>query len=194
MPLRAHRRLVVEDAAEVFAVGEDLVLAREKGAARVDEVEAGQVVLQRHLLGAQVLLHRHRVVGAALDGRVVGDDDALATADPPDAGDDARTGRLVVVHRVRRQRRQFQERAAAVEQGVDALTRQELAARHVAVARRLGAAGRRRQPVAQLVHRSPLDRLVPLEGVAVAVDKAAQLLHEITLSTISVNRDLTEIR
>ena len=58
----------------------------------------------------------------------------------------------------------------AVEQGVDPLTRQQLAALHMADAGRLRAAGGRRQPVAQLVHRSSLDRHVPLEGVAVAVD------------------------
>ena len=41
------------------------------------------------LLGPQVLLHRDRVVGAAFDGGVVGDDHALAPGDPADAGDDA---------------------------------------------------------------------------------------------------------
>ena len=80
--LRAHGRLVEEDPAEVVAVGEDLVLARQEGAAGVDEVDARQPVLQGHLLRAQVLLHRHRVVGAALDGGVVGDDDALAARTP----------------------------------------------------------------------------------------------------------------
>src|SRR3546814_5401036 len=42
-------------------------------AAGVDRVHAGQVVLARDLLRAQVLLHRHREVGAALDRGVVGD-------------------------------------------------------------------------------------------------------------------------
>ena len=81
--------LVEEDPAEVLAVGEDLVLHRQERAAGVDEVDAGQVVLGRDRLGAQVLLDRDRVVGAALDGGVVGDDHALAAADPADAGDDA---------------------------------------------------------------------------------------------------------
>ena len=82
MPGARHRRLVEEDPAEVLAVGEDLVLQRQEGAAGVDEVDARQPVLQRDLLRPQVLLDRHRVVGAALDGRVVGDDHALAPADP----------------------------------------------------------------------------------------------------------------
>ena len=48
----------------------------QEGAAGVDQVDARQPVLQGDLLGAQVLLHRHRVVRAALDGGVVGDDHA----------------------------------------------------------------------------------------------------------------------
>ena len=85
-----HPGLVVEDPAEVVPVGEDLVLHRQEGAARVDQVDAGQPVLQRDLLGAQVLLHRHRVVRAALDRGVVGDDDHSRPRDPADAGDHAR--------------------------------------------------------------------------------------------------------
>ena len=87
--LRGQVGLVEEDPAEVLAVGEDLVLHRQERAAGVDEVDAGQVVLGGDGLRAQVLLDRDRVVGAALDGRVVGDDHDLAAADPADAGDDA---------------------------------------------------------------------------------------------------------
>src|SRR5436305_1239079 len=49
--LRREPRLVVEDPAEVVAVREDLGLQRQKGAARVDEVNARQVVLLGDLLG-----------------------------------------------------------------------------------------------------------------------------------------------
>ena len=59
--LRRHLRLVVEDAPEVIAVGEHLVLLGQERAPRVDEVDAGQPVLERDLLGAQVLLDGHRV-------------------------------------------------------------------------------------------------------------------------------------
>ena len=83
MPCGRHPRLVVEDPAEVLAVGEDLGLQRQERAARVDEVEARQPVLLGDLLRAQVLLDRQREVRAALDGRVVGDDHALAALDDP---------------------------------------------------------------------------------------------------------------
>ena len=107
--LRGQVGLVEEDPAEVLAVGEDLVLHRQERAAGVDEVDAGQVVLGGHGLRAQVLLDRDRVVGAALDGRVVGDHHDLAAADPADAGDDAaRTGDGV------RRRRTSRSRPAAL--------------------------------------------------------------------------------
>ncbi len=50
-PARRHPGLVVEDPAEVLAVGEDLVLQRQEGAAGVDEVDAGQAVLARRSPG-----------------------------------------------------------------------------------------------------------------------------------------------
>ena len=91
-PLRRHPRLVEEDPAEVVAVGKHLGLQRQERAARVDEVEARQPVLLGHLLRAQVLLHRQREVRAALHGRVVRDDHALAALDDADSGDDPRAG------------------------------------------------------------------------------------------------------
>ena len=80
-----HPRLVEEDAAEMLLVGKHLRLERQERAARVDEVDAGQPVLERDLLRAQVLLDRDRVVGAALDGGVVGDDQDFAAGDASDA-------------------------------------------------------------------------------------------------------------
>ena len=59
--LRRHARLVVEDAAEVFAVRKHLGLQRQERAARVDEIDARQPVVERDLLRADVLLHGERV-------------------------------------------------------------------------------------------------------------------------------------
>ncbi len=138
-------RLVEEDPAEVLLVGEDVVLHRQERAPGVDEVDARQLVGAGDLLRAQVLLDGDRVVGAALHGRVVGDDDALAALDAPDAGDDAgaRDGVGVVrlgVHPVRRQRAQLEEGAAGVEQRVDPVAGEHLAALGVLGPRGLGAA------------------------------------------------------
>ena len=132
-PLRRHLRLVEEDAAEVLAVGEDLGLERQERAARVDEVEARQPVLRGDLLRAQVLLHGEREVRAALHGRVVRDDHALAALDDADAGDDPGARRLAVVELPGRERVQLEERRAGVDEAVDPLACGQLAARAVAL-------------------------------------------------------------
>ena len=151
--------LVEEDPAEVLPVGEHLVLHRQERAAGVDEVDARQLVLGGDRLRAQVLLHRHRVVGAALDRRVVGDDHALAALDPADPGHDARTRARApscVVHPGRGQRAQLEERAARVEQPVHPVAHQQLAARGVLLARRLRAAlAHDGQPLAQVLDQLP---------------------------------------
>ena len=122
-PLRRHPRLVEEDPAEVLAVGEDLGLQRQEGAARVDEVEARQPVLLRDLLRAQVLLHGEREVRAALDGRVVRDDHALAALDDADAGHDPGARRAAVVQLPGGERVQLEEGGAGIDEPVDPLAR-----------------------------------------------------------------------
>ena len=125
---RRHVGLVVKNAAEMVAVGEHLVLFRQKSAAGVHQVDAGQVVRLGDLLGPQVFFHRERIVGPALDGGVVGHDHAFAARHGPHAGDDAGGRHGVVVHPPGRQLRQLQERRAWIAQLADAFPGQELAA------------------------------------------------------------------
>ena len=178
-PQRRQLRLVVEDPAEVLPVGKHLVLPGQERAARVDQVDARQVVVQRDFLRAQVLLDRHRVVGAALDGRVVGDDHALAPADPAHAGDDARGGRVPVVEAVRRERRQLKERRAGVEQRVHPVPGQQLAARHVPLAGPRGPAEpRERELLPQLRGERAVIGTVTVESVGCHVSVAVQRRRE----------------
>ena len=131
--------------------GKDLVLHRQEGAAGIDHVDAGQIVLPRDVLRAQMLLHGHRIIGAALDGGVIGDDDAFAARDAPDAGDDAGGMDVAAIEAVGGERRQFEKRGAGIDQQVDALARQHLAARGMPLARRLAApAGHDLELVAKL--------------------------------------------
>ena len=88
-----------------------------------------------------MLLHRHREIGAALDGRVVGDDHAFAPLDAADAGDDAGAVDGIVVHAVGGERGELEERRARVDQCHHAIARQKLAAREVTLARFFRAAG-----------------------------------------------------
>ena len=148
---RGQPRLVEEDSPEVVAVGEDLGLEGEERAARVHEVEAREPVLAGDLLCAEVLLHRERVVRAALDRRVVGDDHALPSLDDADPGHDPRRRRVAVVQLPGGERVQLEERGARVDEPVDPLARRELAAGAVSLDRLLAAAGGdERRALAQL--------------------------------------------
>ncbi|MNZ85824.1 hypothetical protein D3C78_1046290 [compost metagenome] len=128
---RAHVGLVEEDPPEVLAVGEHFILARQVGAAGVHQVQARQAVLQGDGLGAQVFFHRQRVVGAAFDRGVVGDDHAFDAFDPADAGDHASGRDVFAVHLMGGQLADFEERRAGVEQAVDPIARQQFAPRGV---------------------------------------------------------------
>ena len=151
MPGGRQVGLVVEDAAEVLAIREDVGLQRQERAAGVDQVDARQPVLGGDLLQPEVLLDRHREVGAALDGGVVGDDGDLATADDADAGDDPRARRLAVVHVPGRERRELEERRPGIDEPVDAVAGQQLAAPGVPRDGLVAAAlADERQPIAQL--------------------------------------------
>ena len=118
----------------MLAVGKHLGLMRQIGAAGIDQIDARQPVLARDLLRAQMLLHRHRIIGAALDGGIVADDHAFAAGNAADAGDDAGAVDGVVIHAVGGERRQFEKRRAGIDQRHHALARQKLAARQMALA------------------------------------------------------------
>jgi len=87
-----------------------------------------------------VLLHRHRVVRAAFDRRVVGDDDALAARHPPDAANDRGGMHVAAVHPPGGKLADLEERRAGIEQRAHPLAGQHLAARSMLVARGLVAA------------------------------------------------------
>ena len=81
----ARRRQPGQVAEHLPAGDEDLLLGRQVGAAGLDQGDHRQPVLQRDLVGAQDLPQRPRVAGAAPDGRVVRDDQALDALDDADA-------------------------------------------------------------------------------------------------------------
>jgi len=175
---RAHRRLVVENAAEVIGVGEDLILHRQKRAARVHQIHARQPVLQRDLLRAQVLLDRDGVVCAALYCGIVGDDHALASGDRADAGDDAGRRRFAVVHLPRGQRREFEERRVGVNQTINAVADEELALLGVAPPGLCVAAlPHLRQACAQFGGQRAMVLGVPLERIRVRINLRFDDVH-----------------
>ena len=142
--LRRQGRLIVEDAAEMIAVGKHFGPVRQVGAAAIDEIDARQPVLARDLLRADMLLHRHRIISAALDRGVVAHDHAFAALDAADAGDDAGGMDRVLVHAEGRETGKFQKRRARIDQRHHAVARQQFTAPGVALARFLVAAERGR--------------------------------------------------
>src|SRR3546814_898160 len=96
--LRRHVGLIEEDAPEMVAVGKYLGLMRQVRAAAVDEVDAGQAVRLGNLLRAKMLLHRHRIIGAALHRRVVADDHRLPARHAADSGDHPGARNRTLIH------------------------------------------------------------------------------------------------
>ena len=111
----------------MLAIREDLSLQRQERAAGVHEIDTRQPVVERDLLRPEVLLHRDRVVGASLDGSVVGHDQNFAARDASDASDDACRRSFVVVKIPGCERGQLEEWRALVEQLVDPFAHRQLA-------------------------------------------------------------------
>ena len=126
----------------MFLVRENLILVRKIGTTAVDEIDTGQVVFFGNLLGAQVFLDGHRIVGAAFDRRVVADDHALVALNPADARNDPGAGGCVVIHVVGRGRRQFKEGRARIQQTCHPVARQHFPSADMPIPR-LGAAALR---------------------------------------------------
>jgi hypothetical protein len=111
----------------VLPIGEYLVLHWQKSAAGIHQVKAGQTVLLGYGLGPGLLFDRERIISAALHRGIVNEHHALATADPTDTCDQAGAGNVVVVDLVGGQLGKLEERCAGIEQGIEALPRQEFA-------------------------------------------------------------------
>mmetsp|Transcript_17240 Transcript_17240/g.49836 ORF Transcript_17240/g.49836 Transcript_17240/m.49836 type:complete len:321 (+) Transcript_17240:1365-2327(+) len=116
-----------------------------------------------------MLLHRQRVVGSTFHSGVVGDEEHLTAVHEADAGDDARGVRAAVVHVPCGERRQLQELGAGVDDRLDALAGQRLAALPMLIDGLLAAArAHQGEAVLQLSDQSLVVRLLPRKGVVAA--------------------------
>src|SRR5205085_8599012 len=167
-------------------VGEDLVLKRQKRAARVDEIEARQPILLGDFLGTQVLLDGEREVRAPFYGCVVGDDHAFPALDDTDAGHDPRSRCLSLVQIPGGQWVELEERSPRIDEAVDALAGRQLAAGAMPLGRLLAAAARDlRRPLAQFGDKA-LHPVAPLSELAgLPLDLGRQHCHARTLQSPS---------
>ena len=129
--LGAHIGLVVEDAAKVLLIGKHVVLVGQIRAARVDQVNARQVVLLGNLLGPQMLFHGHGVISAALDSGVIANNHTIHATDPTQARNHTGARCIPVVHAVGGQGAEFQKRGARVQQQRDPFAWRQFAARQL---------------------------------------------------------------
>ncbi len=164
----------------MIPVGEHLVLHRQEGTAGIHQIEAGKAQPLGDGLGAQVFFHRERVVGAALHGGIVHHQHAESARDPADAGDDAGGGHRFVIDLPAGQRGQFEKGGTRVQQLVDALAGQQLAASLMAgVVGSAAAQGYLLQAGIEIVdqglHGGPIGRIFRTSGVEAGVDPAHAL-------------------
>jgi hypothetical protein len=117
-----HVGLVVKDASKVLLVREDVQLAGQVGSTRLDQVDTGQAVLPGDLLSTQVLLDSDRVVGASLDGRVVGNNHALDAVDATNTGNDSSCRDLVLVKLMSSKLTNLEERRSIVQQAINTIS------------------------------------------------------------------------
>ena len=132
---RRHSRLIVKDAAEMVAIGKDFVLAWQIGAAAIDEIDARQMAFPCDFLRAQMLLDGQRVIGAALDGCIIGDDDAFLAAYAPYARYHSRRRSGFRVNLIGGELREFQKRRTRIDERRDSIARQEFVARDMSLPR-----------------------------------------------------------
>jgi hypothetical protein len=176
---RGELRLVVEDPPEVLAVREDFILHRQKRAARIDEIDARQAILERDLLRAQMLFHGQRVIRATFDGSVVGHDHAARTANDADAADEACSGQRGVVDVVGRELADLEPRRVGIEQLRDACAHGQLVPLAVFGPRAFAAAALDlRSKPAQLLDRGAIRGGVAAELVARRVDLGRERGHQ----------------
>ncbi len=176
MPCAAHLRLVEEDAAKMVAVRKHLGLMRQIGAAAIDQIDARQPVFLRDLLRAEMLLHRHRIIGAALHRGVVAHDHALAARDAADACNHAGTRNVVLaVQPVGGKLADLEERRARIEQPFHPVTREQLAPIDMTLPTALGPAQRSGRHIgAQIFHQRTIMRGIGGKSLTAGVDLAGQ--------------------
>jgi len=177
-PRRRHAGLVEEDPAEVLAVREHVRLMRQVRPPRIHQVNAGEMVFRRHLLRPKVLLDGHRVIGAALDGRVVGDDHRLAAVDEADARQQAGAVNVALVHAERRERADLEKRRSGIDQPRHAFAGEQLSPSDVAFARfRRPALGGGAPPRLQIIDQASPAGDVGLVFVGRGTERALQPCH-----------------
>src|ERR1039458_10323998 len=132
---RGHLGDVAKYSAELMLVGKYLLLQRQKGATRFDQIDRRQSIFPSQRLHAYLLSYSDWQVGTAFHCRIIRHNHARAPRNDADASDDASRRRAIVVEFMPAELTYLKEGRARIEQDSDALAYQELAARAMQVTR-----------------------------------------------------------
>ena len=128
-PLGRQACIVKKDTTEMVSVGEDLLLHRQKDPGRVDQIDQRQAIFHRDLLRPQDFLAGQREPRPRFDRSVVRHHHAFTIFDSAEAHNHAgrRRATPLPVQIPGRERTDFEQLSALVNQGFDPFTREQLA-------------------------------------------------------------------
>ncbi len=101
---------------------------RQVRATAIHQIDTWQTVLHGDFLRAKMLFHRHRIIGSALDGRVVADNHHFAACHTADPGNHAGAVNIAFIHAIGGQRPDLQKRRTRIQQAFHPVPRQKLSA------------------------------------------------------------------
>ena len=124
----------------MLSVWENFILLRQKSAAGIHQINAGQAIGAGDLLRAHMLFHGQWKIGAALHRGIIRDDHTFAPRHAPNARDNPRARNLPTIKPMGRELRKFQEGRTRINQRTHTFTRQQLIARQMLIPRSFAAA------------------------------------------------------
>jgi hypothetical protein len=123
--LSRHAGLVVKDTAEMIAIRENVLLLRQESTSAINEINAGKTILFCDFLGTEMFFHRDGVISTTFEGKVVGQNHALALVNLSDTCNDISNRDAIFKAS---QLSDLEERRPTVNQFVDAAARVQLVA------------------------------------------------------------------
>ena len=115
-----HGCLIIKNPTKMIPIRKHFILIRQVGTTGIDQIQARQIVLISNFLRAQMFFNRDRIIGAALDGRVITHDDTFLTRHPSDTRNNTGGRRsshamLILIHVVGGELREFKKRCSRVK-------------------------------------------------------------------------------
>ena len=128
-----HLTLPPESTTKMILVRKDPVLFWKKGTTTINEINTRQFMLLGYFLRTRMFPHGFRKKGAALGGRIIGNDHTGAIVDHANPGDDTSPRHFVAIKPVGSQRRQLKKSGVRIQNHLDPFTHKQFASLFVAL-------------------------------------------------------------